>query len=76
MKCPHCGKEIATKPHSILDLKDIRAAKQHLADRMENCNARMTPHGLVWDDDKKRKEWIALRLEIREITKRIATMKP
>lgn len=63
------------KPLSIMDLKDIREAAQRVMDQLENTHARMTPHGLVWDYEASRKEWVLAKKRVKEINYRIAAMK-
>lgn len=75
MKCPHCGKEIGHRPPTIMDLKDIiHAAKQEM-ERLENCHARISPHGLIWSDRTYLQQWKDLRHRVQEVNRQIANLK-
>lgn len=75
MKCPHCGKEIGGRANSIMDLKDIISAAKQEMERLENCHARISPHGLVWNDKEALGQWKALKIKIKEVNRQIAQMK-
>jgi len=75
MKCPHCGNDISYRPTSIMDLKDIIKAAREEMERLENCNAQLSPHGLVWNSNTARLEWRVLKEKIREANRAIAKLK-
>lgn len=64
----------SSKPLSVMDLKDIRDAAQRVADHLENNHSRMNPHGLVWNNEDKRHEWVEAKRRIREINGRISKL--
>lgn len=73
MKCPHCGKEIA-RPLSIVDLKDIIAAAEREAERLQNNYARMSPHGLIWNTREHYQQWKDMKAKIRDTNRQIANI--
>jgi len=75
MKCPHCGKNITDKPLSIMDLKDIIQSANSEIQRLENCHARITPHGLAWSDTDSLSKWKELKRKVREANRKLAELK-
>lgn len=62
----------ASKPHSIMDLKSIIAAKQTQANQIKNQYCSEVAMGDSWSDMAKKKEWRQLCAEIWKLNDKIA----
>lgn len=70
----NCPPPHPPKKYSVLDLKDIRDAALAEMNRLENCHSRVTPHGMVWEDEYARKEYLELKKKVRQINLQIAKL--
>lgn len=59
---------------SLLDLKDILAAKKAVADHLMNTHYSQEALGGHWDNEDYRREYLNLMKEIKSINARIAGM--
>jgi len=65
------GEGVGLGERTILDIKDIIAAKEESAQALKNRFAFEEPTGLRWDDEVRRQEFVALRKGIRELKEEI-----
>lgn len=59
---------------SILDLKDIIAAKQKVADDLKNVHSYEVAMGTEWSNQDKRREYKVIVREIKELTTQLSKM--
>lgn len=60
--------------HSVFEYKTIIEAKEKLCASLKNSGCRTVATGPQWVNENKRLEYVALKKEIRELTRQLASM--
>ena len=71
-KTPENGNQAPKKAHSIFELKTVREAKELRARELKNRYASEGPLSTDWSSEEKRKEYFAIRKEIKAIDEQIS----
>lgn len=62
------------RPLSVMELQRVIEAKTVLANRIEDTNATRDAFGLTWHDANAREDYLKIKGELRDLTRRMAQM--